>query len=147
MTDNNNKLPNIFENGGLVAIYDLKLEQEEPSQPEDLSFTNLSKRNLEKTTVGNSEKTRPTKRPKPHYHCSTFTLSTSVFTTLEIHHMRSHSEMNSKFKCPCSDCSSGLKSVVDHLCSRFHDKPMSSKVSVKYHPQLCIRIKLLKYYL
>jgi len=55
---NLNKLPNIFENGGLVAIYDLKMEQEEPSQPEDLSFTNLSKRNLEKTTVDNSEETR-----------------------------------------------------------------------------------------
>ena len=75
MTDNNNKLPNIFENGGLVAIYDLKLEQEEPSLPEDLSFTNLSKRNLEKTTVDNSEQTRATKQPKPHKHCSRCTFS------------------------------------------------------------------------
>ena len=133
MTDVN-KLPNIFENGGLVAIYDFKMEQEESSQPEDLSLTNLSKRNLEKTTAADySEETiRATKRTKTRYNCSKCTFSTSVSTNLETH-MRSHGETNGKFKCPCFDCTSNVKIVADHYCSRFHDKPTSSsKVGLTY---------------
>ncbi len=132
MTDLN-KLPSIFENGGIVAIYDLKMDQENPSEPVDLSFTNPSKRSLEKITVDKSEETRATKRPKTRhlYTCSKCTFSTSVSTNL-VSHMRSHGGMNGKFKCPCCDYSSNLKHVVDHHCARFHDGPSSSsKVSLK----------------